>query len=158
METGNPCVEITSHHISIALIYSFLDLTRCIALLSLPFHLKEDLINYFELPDAVISGNTNQPSIKCDIDKEENFHEIANKSMLFEIKVEQFMTGTTKDFMKSMALLISSFYVFNVEYPSKIESALTFTQKFFFNIDDKSKTSDKVLRFMSLLKKKLNGF
>ena len=59
METGNPCVEITSHHISIALIYSFLDLTRCIALLSLPFHLKENPINYFELPDIIISGNTN---------------------------------------------------------------------------------------------------
>ena len=71
--------------------------------------------------------------------------------MLFEIKVEQFTTGTTKDFMKSMALLISSFYVFNVEYPSKIENTLSFIQKFFLNINDKSETSDKVLRFMSIL-------
>ena len=78
--------------------------------------------------------------------------------MLFEIKVEQFTTGTTKDFVKSVALLISSFYVFNVEYPSKVENTLIFIQKFFLNINDKSKTSDKVLRFMSVLKKKLNGF
>ena len=158
LETGNPCIEITSHYFSIALFYSFLDLTRCIALLSIPFHLKENPINYFEVSDPIVSGNTNQPRIKCDIDTEADFHEIGNKLILFEIKVEQFTTGTTKDFVKSMALLISSFYVFNVEYPSKIENTLTFIQKFFLNINDKSKTSDKVLKFMSVLKKKLNGF
>ena len=78
--------------------------------------------------------------------------------MLFEIKVEQFTTGTTKGFVNSMALLISSFYVFNVEYPSKIENTFTFNLKFFLNINDKSKTSDKVLRFMSVLKKNLTDF
>ena len=78
--------------------------------------------------------------------------------MLFEIKVEQFTTGTIKDFVKSRALLISSFYVFSVEHPSKVESKLTFIQKFFLNINDKSKTSDKELKFMPVLKKKLNGF
>ena len=62
--------------------------------------------------------------MKCDIDKEEDFHEIASKSIFFEIKVEQFTTGTTKDFLRSLALLISSFYVFHVEYPSKIEKFL----------------------------------
>ena len=77
---------------------------------------------------------------------------------MFEIKVEQVTTGTTKDFMKWVALLISSFYVFNVEYPSKIENILTFIQKFFLGINDKSKTSGKMLKFMSVLKKKLNGF
>ena len=115
-------------------------------------------MNYFEVPDPIVSGNTNQPRIKCDIDKEVGFHEIANKLILFEIKVEQFTTGATKDFVKSVALLISSFYVFNVEYPSKIENTLTFIQKFFLNINGKSKTSDKVLKFMSVLKKKLNGY
>ena len=68
------------------------------------------------------------------------------------------MAGTTKDFVKSMVLLISSFYVFNIEYPSQVENILTFIQKFFLDINDKSKTSDKVLKFMSVLKKKLNGF
>ena len=120
------------------LFYSFLDLTRCIALLSLLFHLKENPINYFELPDTIISRNTNQPRIKCDVDKEEDFHEIENKSMLFEIKLGQFTTGTTKDLVKSMALLINSFYVFNVEHSSKIENTLTFIQKVFLNINDKS--------------------
>ena len=57
-----------------------------------------------------------------------------------------------------MALLISPFYVFNVEYPSRIEKTLTFIQKFSLDINGKSKTSDKVLKFMSVLKKKLNGF
>ena len=104
LETGNPCIEMTSHHILTTLFYSFLDLTRCIALLFLPFRLKQNPINYFELTDTIISGNTNQPRIKCDIGKEPD-------SMLFEIKVQQFTTGTTKDFVKSMALLISSFYV-----------------------------------------------
>ena len=47
------------------------------ALLSIRFYLKENRINYFEVP------------------------------------------GTPKDFVKSMARLISSFYVVNVEYPSK---------------------------------------
>ena len=41
--------------------------------------------------------------------------------------MEQFKTGTIKDFMKSMALLISFFYVFNAEYSSKIENTLTLT-------------------------------
>ena len=115
------------------LFYSFLDLTRCIALLLIPFHLKENLINYFEVADPIVSGNTNEPR-KCDIEKEADFHEIANKSKLFKIKLEQFMTGTTKDFVKSVTLLISSFYGFN------------------------AKTSDKVFKFMSVLKKKLNRF
>ena len=55
--------------------------------------------------------------------------------------------------MKSIALLISSFYVFNVNFPSKIENTLTFIQKFFLNINNKSKTT-----FMSVLKKKFIGF
>ena len=88
------------------LFYSFLDLTRCIALLSIPFHLKENLINHFEVPNPIVSGNTSQPRIKYDIEKGADFHEIANKSILFEIKMQQFTTGTTKGFMKSMALLI----------------------------------------------------
>ena len=50
------------------------------------------------------------------------------------IKVERFTTGITKDFLKSMALLIISFYVFKVEYPSKIENSLTFIQKFFLDM------------------------
>ena len=77
---------------------------------------------YLEVPDPIVSGNTNQPRIKCDIDKEANFHETANKSILFNTKVEQLTTSTTKYFVKSMALLTSSFYVLNVEYPSKIEN------------------------------------
>ena len=109
LETGNPCIEITSHHFSIALFYSFLSLIRYITLLSIPFHLKENPINYFEVPDTIISGNTNQTRIKCNIDTETDFHEKANKSMLFEIKVEQFTTDTTKDFVKSVALPISFF-------------------------------------------------
>ena len=158
LETGNSCIEITSHHFSIVLFYSFLDLTRCIALLSIPFHLRENPVNHFEVPDPIVSGNTSQPRIKCDIDKEADFHEIANESVLFEVKAEQFTAGTTKDFAKSVALLISLFYVFNVEYPSRTESTLTFIQKFFLDINGKSKTSDKVLKFMSVLRKKLNGF
>ena len=129
LETGNPCIEITNHHFSIVLFYSFLDLTRCIALLLIPFHLKENLINYFEVADPIVSGNTNEPRIKCDFEKEADFHEIANKSKLFKIKLEQFMTGTTKDFVKSMTLLISSFYGFN------------------------AKTSDKLFKFMSVQKR-----
>ena len=43
---------------------------------------------YLEVPDPIVSGNTNQPRIKCDIDKEEDLHEIANESVLFEVKVE----------------------------------------------------------------------
>ena len=140
------------------LFYSYLDLTRCIALLSIPFSLKKNPINYFEVPVHIVSGNTNQPRIKCDIEKEADFREIANKSTLFEIKVEQFTTGTTRDFVTSVALLSSSFYVLNVEYLSNIENTLTFIQKFFLDINDKSKTSNKVLKFMSVLKKKLNAF
>ena len=57
--------------------------------------------------------------------------------------MERFTTGITKDFLKSMALLIISFYVFKVEYPSKIENSLTFIQKFFLDINDKSKVRER---------------
>ena len=73
LETGNSCIEITSDHFSIVLFYCFLDLTRCITLLSIPFHLKENWIDYFEVPDPIVSRKTNQPRIKCDIYKKADF-------------------------------------------------------------------------------------
>ena len=93
LETGNPCIEITSHRFSIPFFYSFLDL-RYFALLS----------------------NTNQSRTKCDIYTEADFNVIGNKSILFEIKVEQF---TVRNFVKSMSVLLISFYMFNVDYLRK---------------------------------------
>ena len=120
LETGNPRIEITSHYFSITLLYSFLDLTRYIAMTSIPFHLNGKLVilKFLILQHQVTQTNQEQNATL----KEADFHEIANKSILFNIKVEQFTTSTTKYFVKSMARLISSFYVFNVEYPSKIEN------------------------------------
>ena len=126
-----------------------LDLIRCIALLSIPFH--PNPINYFK----VTRPSTNQPRSKCDTDIEADFYEIA-KWITFEIRVEQFKTCTGKDFEKVMAL-IRFFYLFNVEYRSIIESKLSFIQKFFLNINDKSKTIDKCPKLKPLLKKKFNG-
>ena len=61
--------------------------------------------------------------------------------------MEQFKTGTTEDFMKSMTLLISSFCV---------QCRVLFQNRKYINFDinDKSKTSNKVLKLISVLKKK----
>lgn len=72
--------------------------------------------------------------------------------------MEQFKTCTGKDFDKVMAL-IRFFYLFNVEYRSVIEGKLSFIQKFFLNINDKSKTIDKsVPNLRHFLKRNLMDF
>ena len=55
--------------------------------------------------------------------------------------------------------LIRFFYLFNVEYRSVIEGKLSFIQKFFLNINDKSKTIDKsVPNLRHFLKRNLMDF
>ena len=62
-----------------------------------PFHLKENPIDYFEVPDT----NKNQPRIKCERDIETDFHKRGKKKD--NVRNHSFTTGIAKDFVKTMA-------------------------------------------------------
>ena len=53
---------------------------------------------------------------------------LADASRL-DVLIERFQTASSKDFFRAFAILMASFYVFNVEYPKKLEGTLIFIQK-----------------------------
>ena len=55
---------------------------------------------------------------------------LADASRL-DVLIERFQTASSKDFFRAFAILMASFYVFNVEYPKKLEGTLIFIQKNF---------------------------
>ena len=63
-----------------------------------------------------------------------------------------FQIASSKYFIRAFAILMASFYVFNVEYLKKLEGTLIFIQKFFLRISDKQKSPSKVLRLISSIK------
>ena len=69
--------------------------------------------------------------------------------------MENVVVAETSDFVQAFALLLGALYVFNVEYPKKLEATLLFFQKFILGISDRSKLPSKVLTLMSNLKKAL---
>ena len=97
-----------------------------------------------------------QPRIKCEKVKiEKSFDSIVERDNLYSILVENVVFAETSDFVQAFALLLGAFYVFNVEYPKKLEATLLFFQKLTLGISDRSKLPSKVLALMSNLKKGL---
>ena len=86
---------------------------------------------------------------------EKSFDSIAQMDNLYSILVENVVVAETSDFVQAFALLLGAFYVFNVEYPKKLEATLLFFQKFILGISDRSKLPSKVLILISNLKKAL---
>ena len=86
---------------------------------------------------------------------EKSFDSIVEMDNLYSILVENVVVAETSDFVQAFALLLGAFYVFNVEYPKKLEATLLFFQKFTPGISDRSKLPSKVLTLMSNLKKAL---
>ena len=86
---------------------------------------------------------------------EKSFDSIVEMDNLYSILVENVVVAETSDFVQAFALLLGAFYVFNLEYPKKLEATLLFFQKFILGISDRSKLPSKVLILISNLKKAL---
>ena len=91
-----------------------------------------------------------QASHKFQCDKPSaDINVISEENTSYHIMVERFHLTSTKDFINAFGVLMASFYVFNLEYTG----SFIFVQKLFSNINDKQKTSQKVLKLISSLKK-----
>ena len=86
---------------------------------------------------------------------EKSFDSIVEMDNLYSILVENVVVEETSDFVQAFALLLGAFYIFNVEYPKKLEAMLLFFQRFILGISDRSKLPSKVLALMSNLQKAL---
>ena len=70
----------------------------------------------------------------------------------FEIKVENVTIEYTDDFVKAVAMLLSTYYVFNIAYAEKSQASLLLIQKLFLEIADAVKVPHKILSLISKIK------
>ena len=114
--------------------------------LKVPYLLRED-------PFALFAP-TNQPQIKCEKPQLSNtFESIIEEDVRFSVVVEHNVIAETKDFVNAFEMMLCAFYIFNLEYPKKLEATFLLYQKLFLRINDKCKIPAKVLKLMSDLKK-----
>ena len=83
----------------------------------------------------------------------DDFSVLFEESTEYELKVETFTLAHGQNFIEIFGLMLASFYIFNVEYPKKLEGSLMFLQKFLLGIGDETKTPQKVLQLISKVKK-----
>ena len=128
-------------------LFSLLDLSHSTALLALPYILREESLHYFDI------ATSNQPRFRYNtpISDISDIEFLADASR-FDVLIERFQSASSEDFIRAFAILMASFYVFNVEYPKKLEGTLIFIQKFSLKTSDKQKSPKKVLRLISSLK------
>ena len=60
------------------------------------------------------------------------------------IEVENITVEETRDMFKAFAMPLCAFYIFNLEYPKKLESTFLLIQKLFLRISDKCKVLSEV--------------
>ena len=114
-----------------------------------PFTLREDPTEFF-----MESDNYQPRLVSKDITSNiDDFSVLFEESTEYELKVETFTLACGKNFIEMFGLMLVSFYVFNVEYPKKLEGSPMFLQKFLLGIGDETKTPQKVLRLISKVKK-----
>ena len=66
----------------------------------------------------------------------------------FDIITEDVRVGSAKTITESLAILMATYYVFNIEYPSELSKTLTFFEK---AILKRSESSKKYLKVMDLI-------
>ena len=131
------------------LLVFILDYHQCLTILKAPYLLREDPMALF--------APTNQPRIKCEqIQLHNSFDKILDEDVRYSVAVENITVGETRDMVRALAMLLCVFYIFNLEYPKKLEA--TSLLIFFLRISDKCEVSSKVLKLMSDLKKGKNLF
>ena len=125
----------------------FLDYHQCLTILKVPYLLREDPMALF--------APTNQPRIKCETTQLHNsFDKILVENIRYSVAVENITVGETRDMVKAFAMLLCVFYIFNLEYPKKLEATFLLIQKLFLRISDKCKMPSEVLKLMSDLKER----
>ena len=131
------------------LLVFILDYHHCLTILKVPYLLREDPMALF--------APTNQPRIKCEqIQLHNSLDKILDEDVRYSVAVENITVGETRDMVRALAMLLCVFYIFNLEYPKKLEA--TSLLIFFLRISDKCEVSSKVLKLMSDLKKGKNLF
>ena len=127
------------------LLVFILDYHHCLTILKVPYLLREDPMALF--------APTNQPRIKCEqIQLHNSFDKILDEDVRYSVAVENITVGETRDMVRALAMLLYVFYIFNLEYPKKLEA--TSLLIFFLRISDKCEVSSKELKLMSDLKKR----
>ena len=117
-----------------------------ITIVAIPYILRENSLDFFETEGA------NHPGIQFDkplVDTKVIIDEIARLNVM----VERFRLSSGKDFARTFGVLMASFYIFNLEYNSKLEGLFIFFQKLFLNMNNGQKTPSKVLKLISCLRK-----
>ena len=128
-------------------LFSLLDLSHSTTLLALPYILREESLHYFDI------ATSNQPRFRYNtLISDISDIEFLTDASRFDVLIERFQIASSKDFIRAFAILMASFYAFNVEYPKKLEGTLIFIQKIFLKISDKQKSPSKVLRLISSIK------
>ena len=117
-------------------------------------HIESTVSLLREDPFALLAP-TNQPQIKCEkLQLSNTFESIIVKDVRFPVVVEHNVIAETKYFVKAFEIMLCAFYIFNLEYPKKLEATFLLYQKLFLRINDKCKIPTKVLKLLSDLKKK----
>ena len=124
-----------------------LDYHHCLTILKVPFLLREGPIPLF--------APTNHPRIKCEqIQLYNSFDKILDEDVRYSVAVGNTTVGETRDMIKAFAMFLCVFFIFNLEYPKKLEATFLLIQELFLRIPDKCKVPSKVLKLMSDLKKR----
>ena len=111
----------------------FLDFTNCLTLLAVTFLLREHQYSYLEFGDSFI-----EPRIKCSkiSSVEDSLVYLLDADAVFDVMVENEIIAHEIDFINVLAIMVASYYDFNIEY--KLNGTLTFIQKFFLKIKDEN--------------------
>ncbi len=72
---------------------------------------------------------------------------------LFAIMADGIKVCESNTPAKAIKSLMAIFYVFNIAYPTKVTSTLSFIQKILLNVQDSTKKDKKVVKFLSTITK-----
>ena len=93
-----------------------------------PFTLREDATEFF------MESDNYQPRLvsKNNTSNIDDFSVLFEESTECELKVETFTLVLGQNFIEMFGLMPASFYIFNVEYPKKLEGSLMFRKSVFW--------------------------
>ena len=101
--------------------------------------LRESALLFFD-------ENICQPRILCG-------YKVLVPVIKFEIKVEDVIIGYSDEFVKTIAILLSTYYVFNIAYAETSQASLHLIQKLFLEVADGLKVPHKILSLIFKIKK-----
>ena len=111
----------------------------------IPYLLREDALTFF-------NNDGNKPKISCSTFDGKNLVGILDDDATFSVLVENAVVATSQDFVTAFIVMFSSYYVFNLAYPAKLDGTLCFIQKFMLSLGDQVKVKPKVLTLIAKLK------